>query len=163
MKIPDLLLIGTVFLLGFLSGVYIISSNHKVVELPLNNFGFYNFSFDKAPPDFVSEDKIQVYDDRVVIFVEGASLSRYAPTGSMVPVFDERSNGLRVKVRSVDDVNVGDIISFKKNGDLIVHRVIEKGEDEKGVYFTTKGDNNNISDGKIRIENIEYKTIGVIW
>lgn len=54
-------------------------------------------------------------------------------------------------------------ISFKKDGDLIVHRVIEKGVDDMGVYFITKGDSNNVSDGKVRFEDIEYKTIGVIW
>ena len=41
--------------------------------------------------------------------------------------------------------------------------VIEKGIDEDGIYFITKGDNNSITDGKIRFEDIEYITVGVIW
>jgi hypothetical protein len=58
---------------------------------------------------------------------------------------------------------VGDIVSYRKGESLIVHRVIEKGVDEEGIYFVVKGDNNSISDGKIRFEEIEYITVGVIW
>jgi hypothetical protein len=46
---------------------------------------------------------------------------------------------------------------------LIIHRVVEKGVDFDGIYFIAKGDNNVVSDGKIRFEDIKYKTIGVIW
>jgi hypothetical protein len=44
-----------------------------------------------------------------------------------------------------------------------VHRVIDKGIDEKGVYFVTKGDNNSVVDGKVRFKDIEYVTIAIIW
>ncbi len=46
---------------------------------------------------------------------------------------------------------------------LIVHRVVDKGVDSDGVYFITKGDNNNYSDGKVRFEEIEYITIGILY
>ena len=54
-------------------------------------------------------------------------------------------------------------MSFEKDNDLIIHRVTERGEDSDGIYFITQGDNSNITDGKIRFEDIKYVTIGVIW
>ena len=91
-----------------------------------------------APSDFISENNIKVYSDKIVIEVENASLSKYAPTGSMKPLFDHSSNGIRIKPVSEDDINIGDIITFKEGNLLIIHRVIEKGIDNNGVYFITK-------------------------
>jgi len=164
-----ILIFCIIFLLGFFSANFIgtvADYTDLKTEIPfLDNF-ILNSSWNEnvsAPSDSVLEDNIEIYEDRVVIYIDNASLSRYAPTGSMIPVLDEDSNGIRIKVSSADEVNVGDIISFYSGEDLIIHRVIEKGIDEKGVYFVTKGDNNPVSDGKIRIEDIEYKTVGMIW
>ncbi|MEN9625785.1 MAG: hypothetical protein RL557_113 [archaeon] len=129
-------------------------------EFPFSSF---NFSSLAAPSDSIHQDQIEIFDDRIVIHVRDASVSDYAPTGSMKPLLNEKSNGIRVKPLSEDDIQVGDIISFRSGGLLIVHRVVEKGLDSDGVYFITKGDNNALSDGKIRFSDIEYKTVGVIW
>jgi hypothetical protein len=45
----------------------------------------------------------------------------------------------------------------------IVHRVIDKGVDENGYWFVTKGDNNKQADGKVYWEDVKYVTIGVIY
>ena len=148
------------FLVGFLSAnllsFYLISG----VELP---FLFWNSSNNEAPFDFIDERDISIYHDRIVIFIDDASLSRYAPTGSMLPIFDQGANGIRIAPDSEDDIHVGDIISYERVGRLIVHRVVEKGLDEEGVYFITKGDNNEISDGKVRFNSIKYVTVGILW
>jgi hypothetical protein len=158
----EVLIMLSVFLLGFLS-CYTLNYFDDSYEIPvLRNIGFGNFDLD-APSDFVRESDIEVLDDRVVIYLDDASLSAYASTGSMVPVFNENANGIRVRIRSVDEISAGDIITFREGEFLIVHRVIEKGVDSEGVYFITKGDNNNIDDGKIRFEDVKYKTVGVIW
>ena len=81
----------------------------------------------------------------------------------MLPVLDQESNGIRIVPKSENEVNEGDIITFKQDNLLIVHRVVEKGIDNQGVYFITKGDNNSLSDGKIRFKDIEYITIGVLY
>ncbi|MEK6872337.1 MAG: hypothetical protein AABX16_05525 [Nanoarchaeota archaeon] len=126
-------------------------------------FDEHIFNTSHAPSNYLSEEQIEVYDDRIVIYINGSSLSHYADSGSMKPLLDAKSNGIRIKPDSVDDISVGDIISFRHNDLLIVHRVIQKGKDEEGVYFITKGDNNILSDGKARFDQIEYKTIGVLW
>lgn len=162
MQIDKILKISIIFLLGFLSanlvGYYLVYG----LETPLNYLGFGNNS-NKSPFDFVKEEQIQIYNDKIIIYIDDASLSRYAATGSMIPVLDKDSNGIRIKPKSEQDIHIGDIITFKQDNHLIVHRVIDKGTDEQGIYFITKGDNNSESDGKIRFNNIEYITIGVIW
>jgi signal peptidase I len=68
-----------------------------------------------------------------------------------------------------DKYEVGDIISFIKNDEVITHRIIKKNKD----LYKTKGDNNKLSDkfnvieseiigkliGKIRVNKIIVKNI----
>ncbi|OGJ16955.1 hypothetical protein A3K73_02085 [Candidatus Pacearchaeota archaeon RBG_13_36_9] len=150
------------FLLGFVSCTLfnLVSSD---LEMPVNIGTLSFMPALNSPGDWIKEGRIHVYENAVVIDVEGASLARYAPTGSMRPVLDDKSTGIRIQPKSQEQINVGDIVTFEKNGELIVHRVIDRGEDSEGVYFITKGDNNDVTDGKIRFEDIKYVTIGVLW
>lgn len=165
MNIEKIIKISIIFLLGFLSanfiGLYLVYG----LEMPisLNGFSLISNDNDSVPFDFVDESQIEIYNDKIVIYVDNASMSRYAPTGSMKPLLDENSNGLRIVPESEEDIHIGDIITFRKGSYLIVHRVVDIGTDRQGTYFITKGDNNNINDGKVRFENIKYITIGVIW
>lgn len=166
MKVDKVLVFGMIFLMGFISAnllsFYFVYGLEKPFPVNFSSF-FSNNSNNEAPFDFIKENQIEVYDNKVVINVNGASISKYAATGSMKPTLDENSNGIRVIPKSEDNIHLGDIITFEQNGNLIIHRVIEKGTDNEGVYFITKGDNNNISDGKIRFKDIKYVTIGIIW
>lgn len=146
-----------VFFIGFLTcmSVSLISA----VEIP---FGF-NTADIEAPGNWIKKGQIQVYDDKVVINVNGASMSRYAPTGSMLPLLDEYSNGIRIVPENEGDIEIGDIITFEKDDMLVVHRVVDKGTDEQGTYFITKGDNSPISDGKVRFKDIRYVTIAIVY
>jgi len=164
MKALKIIGICIIFLLGFTSANCLNYINYSVEFPYLNSLGIgISDNNSVAPSDFVKENQIHIYDDRIVIDIEGASLSQYAPTRSMIPVLDEGSNGIRIVPDSEQEIHVGDIITFKQDNHYIVHRVIEKGRDNKGVYFIAKGDNNNVSDGKVRFSDIKYKTIGVIW
>ena len=153
-----------VFLIGILLGTVLNFCLTYGMENPfLNGLGVTNNMSSNGPFDFVKENQIEIYPDRIVIKVENASVSRYAPSGSMIPVLNDKSNGIRIKPKSESEIHIGDIITFERDGLLIVHRVIEKGSDEKGNYFITKGDNNGVSDGKVRFSDIKYITIGIIW
>ena len=60
------------------------------------------------------------------------------------------------------DYKVGDIITY--GSENIVHRIIEVGQDNEGIYYLTQGDNNQVNDGvKIRFLDIKYLTIGVLY
>lgn len=58
------------------------------------------------------------------------------------------------------DLKVGDIVTFKKNGKVITHRIIKISNEDDITTYITKGDNNNIADEeKLTIEDIEGKEI----
>jgi signal peptidase I len=117
----------------------------------------------KAPGNWIQEKDITIKGEYIQIHAPNASLSKYAATGSMKPTLDKGTNGIRIPPQGEETIQEGDIISYKWGNNIIVHRVIEKGKDEKGTYYITKGDNNNLTDGKIRYKDILYITIGVLW
>lgn len=162
--IKKVLKVSLAFFIGFLSCLFLLYLvDGDYMETP-RGFGFsFDFGLSKAPSNWISEDKIIVLEDRVILNIKEASLSNYAPTGSMKPVLDFGANGIRIKPENEDDIQIGDIVSFKSENKLIVHRVVEKMKDEKGFYFITKGDNNNFADDKIRFKDIEYVTVGIIY
>ncbi|MCA9485488.1 MAG: hypothetical protein KC506_01440 [Nanoarchaeota archaeon] len=116
-----------------------------------------------VPSDHFSSKDILVFDDYVKIKVEGARITNYDDTGSMLPTLGYGVNGISVKPESEEEISVGDIVSYWKDEKLIVHRVIEKGFDSEGVYFVTKGDNAATSDGKIRFSDIEHVLVGLVY
>lgn len=119
-----------------------------------------------SPSDSISESQIQIYDDRVVIYVDNAFLAEYLDTNSMDPVLDAGANGLLVIPESEGDIEVGDIVSYQPEGisDLVVHRVASIGTDSLGVYYTLKGDNNKSSDPeRVRFSQIRYETLVIIY
>jgi len=67
----------------------------------------------------------------------------YVLTGSMKPTAEKGDIVLTVPVRKV---KIGDILSFKKDGVVITHRVVEIREEFGETYFLTKGDSNKFND-----------------
>ena len=154
-----LILMGSlIFLVGFLS-CYLYNSLYVGYETPF----VMGIDSDEYPGNWINQKDIKVYDDKVVIYIDDASLSKYADTGSMLPVLGADSNGIRVKPENPEQIQVGDIISFEKSDKLIVHRVVAKGVDEKGDYFITKGDNNTNTDGKVYFNQVRYVTVVMIY
>lgn len=89
-----------------------------------------------------------------------------AGTGSMYPTIKVNTTLLMKKYQN-EDLCVGDIIEFKKDGKIfklnstgngdktVLHRIIKQGEDSEGVYYGTRGDNNKYEDNlKIRKDDI---------
>lgn len=152
------------FLIGFLSAsfifIFLYGSSFEYPFVTGNVVSNLNMT---SPANFLDEKDILIFEDMVILKVKGASLSNYAGTGSMEPLINSKTNGIRIVPESEEDVAVGDIVSYLYEDKLIVHRVIEKSKDEEGIYFITKGDNSEFYDDKIRFEDIKYKTIGVIW
>jgi len=79
-------------------------------------------------------------------------------------LLDEGYNGLEFIPRTVEDIHVGDVISFNYEGDIYVHRVVEINEDGLGWFALTKGDNlYNIDNGKRRFKDIKGVIFGVVF
>lgn len=98
---------------------------------------------------------------------EGAFLFGYRPvyilTGSMEPYMMTNGVCLTKKVDSMDDIAVGDVVTFHIAGDNgknlnITHRIISI---DNGIV-NTKGDNNSVSDDlPLTIDNIDAKVVCV--
>lgn len=83
-------------------------------------------------------------------------------SGSMQP---DLMIGDIVIVKNCDknDINVGDIISYRSGQSVITHRIVEFIESDGQTGYITKGDNNNVKDNVVvKFEDIEGKYIGKI-
>lgn len=116
-----------------------------------------------APHDFIDEKNIIIEQDKIIINLSDYVISRYDSSQSMIPILDKGTNGIGIKPNSPEDIHIGDIVSFFQEENLIVHRVIEKGVDEQGIFFITKGDNNDLNDGKIRFWQIDSVLVIIIY
>ena len=62
---------------------------------------------------------------------------------------------LHIEARLMDDISIGSIAVFRRNGHLFGHRAIAKGVDDDGPYIVTRPDRSNQgNDGPIREQNI---------
>ena len=98
---------------------------------------------------------------------EGVFLLGYRPvlvlTGSMEPYMMTNGIALTKEVDSLDDIAVGDVVTYHVMNDngrklLITHRIVAI---DDGLIYT-KGDNNNVIDGyPLPMDNVEAKVVGV--
>lgn len=125
----------------------------------------------QSPSDHVKEEQIQVYQDKVVLKLDDPEWSSFTNTNSMDPFLDVGANAIELKPRSVFDIHIGDVVSYrpiqKDSGfasTSVVHRVVDVGIDKEGRYFLLKGDNNPVADAeKVRFEQIEGIVVAVVY
>ena len=79
-------------------------------------------------------------------------------SGSMEDVFSV-GDVILIKETKQEEIKKGDIVTFKKEN-IITHRIVEINKNNDAMYYTTKGDNNNVNDAeKVKYEEIEGKYI----
>ena len=93
--------------------------------------------------------KVFLHDQLPMPFGIGLSV---VLTGSMVPTLNVNDV---VVIKSYDSYSVGDIVVFQKDGDMVIHRMIEYDEAEEMIK--TKGDANNVDDGYTSIDAVKGK------
>jgi hypothetical protein len=119
-----------------------------------------------SPLDRILEDDILVTNEKVVLNIKGAEWASFTDTNSMDPVIDAGAHAIEIIPKSEDEIDVGDIVAYESDyaEGSIIHRIVYKGQDEKGTYFVLKGDNNPVSDpGKIRFEQIKRVVVAIIY
>jgi len=120
-----------------------------------------------SPSAAIDAEDIRVLGDRVEIRVPNVIPAVFTDTNSMDPVIDAGTTALELTITSPNQVQVGDIVSYETSlapGIFVIHRVVEKGADEDGVYFILKGDNNPTTDPeKVRPEQLRRKVIGLLY
>lgn len=162
-RIAKLGFIISIFMLGWIMASVQIGT----IETPWD-YGFLSSGNFKrySPSDRISQDQIRVYDDRVILDLQGATWATYADTNSMDPIFDAGANGIELPPQSPDNLYVGDVISFENpaGSGLIVHRITKIGEDDEGWFARTRGDNNLTRDPfKVRFENVHGVLVGILY
>lgn len=159
-------MLAIIFALGFLSSnIYaaINTENPQQLQKPIDDTTTDEIP---SPNDWINENQILVYNSQVVLDLKNAEWATFTDTHSMEPVLSSRANAIEVRPKTADDIKVGDIVSYKSEyaEGTIIHRVIEKNEDEQGVYFILKGDNNPTQDpGKIRFEQIQRVVVAIVY
>lgn len=117
-----------------------------------------------SPGDWIKEEQIKVYGSRVILDIPHANWSKFTNTNSMDPFIDEHANAIEIIPKDPADIQQGDIISYHTVFGTLIHRVIEVGEDEKGIYYLVQGDNNSFPDPfKVRFEDVEGVLVAIIY
>ena len=80
----------------------------------------------------------------------------------MLPALNEYSTGIEIIPESPDEINVGDIVVYEKNGEQIIHRVKLIKEKNYEKIFILQGDNDNFKE-EVKFENIKYILVGVLY
>ena len=159
--------IKTILILGFVGFMtaWLASGIMANSEKPasLNVFSGFN-SERQSPSDLIKENQIHVYEDRIVLDIEGAVWSRFTDTNSMDPILDTGANAIEIVPKSAADIHVGDIASYDSEYGTVIHRVVSTGFDADGWYAVFKGDNNAMPDpGKVRFDQIRRVVVALIY
>ena len=152
-----ILIIFAVLLVIFSIGVISLSDK----QIPANFLGGEELF---SPSDWVKENQIKVYKNKITLDIQDASWATFTNTNSMDPFIDETSHAIEILPDDANEINVGDVISYKSSYGTIIHRVIEKSRDEEGIYFLVKGDNNRFQDPfKVRFEDVKGVVVAVVY
>ena len=152
-----ILIIFAVLLVIFSIGVISLSDK----QIPANFLGGEELF---SPSDWVKENQIKVYKNKITLDIKNATWATFTNTNSMDPFIDETSHAIEILPDDANEINVGDVISYKSSYGTIIHRVIEKSRDEEGIYFLVKGDNNRFQDPfKVRFEDVKGVVVAVVY
>lgn len=154
--LAKLLLLAAMFSLGFVtSAIFDSQMRYALSDTALSVV---------SPADKIRPEDVKVYPDRTVIDREGIIWAKIKDTHSMEPVLNSDSISLELKPLSPKDISVGDIITYAKDKLIIIHRVIEVGNDDYGWYAVTRGDNNHESDPwKVRFDQVNGIVVGILY
>ncbi len=166
MSIRGVMLLVIAFAIGFTSAG-IADVNIENVQKPLASILPFGTAPEvNSPSDWIKEEQIRVYDNRIIIDIENPEWARFTDTNSMDPVFDYGSNAIEIVPEKPEQIHVGDIASYnsKYATGTIIHRIIEIDSDEGGWFAKMKGDNNPYSDPeKIRFNQIQRIVVAIIY
>ena len=92
-------------------------------------------------------------------FEGDVDVAKALDTGSMLPTFDDDI----LIITKPEDLRIGDIVLYRSDSNLIVHRIVDMEQRQNGWYYRIKGDNNMWDDGWFHESAIEWKVIGVLY
>ncbi len=152
----------TILIYVLLIAFFLILASAAV--LSFTGFGLFTAPERHSPSDWITEDQISVYSDKVILNVLNPIWAKFTNTNSMDPFIDELANAIEIKPRSAEQIQIGDVISYQTSYGTVIHRVVQKNADTQGVYYIVQGDNNTLQDPvKVRFAEVEGVVIAVIY
>ncbi len=119
-----------------------------------------------TPPHKVNMNDFYISPDSKRIYLNwDTPISGSKTTGiSMNPLVGESSVVLYQLQTASTGIEVGQIILFENELGIIMHQVVEIGQDDLGWYAITRGYNNPANDSiKVREGNLKGIALGVMW
>ena len=118
-----------------------------------------------SPSNWIAEEDIQLFEDRIVIALDDPQWAVFEDTNSMDPVLDSGAHGLQRVPEHPDELHVGDIISFSRPGTagIVIHSIIAIGRDAEGWSSVPKRHTTPGSDGKVRFTQVHRVLVGVLY
>ncbi len=120
----------------------------------------------ESPADRIKDSDVNAFSNSVRIDIKNAKWRNYIDSNSMDPLIDEGTTTIEINPKYPSDIKIGDIVAYDVDGYdyAFVHRVVDIGNDEEGVYFITKGDNFYKEDpDKLRFSDIEGIVVGILY
>ncbi len=142
--------------------------------IPLFGFWIIYYKINKKekkvkPKDISSMNPLKWIPSFLLLFIMIAFIIGLFPTYPLVVYSDSMKPSFRVgdivlmKKEKIDKIEIGDVIGYISNKNIIVHRVIQKNNQRGNIVFITKGDNNpNVDQKSINKEQVIGKVIYVI-
>lgn len=146
--LPDLKWINTA-LIGILGPIFFLMSMQSIY---VNHSKAKKEKLDDKDDDIMSWVFTSIISIIIIWFAVGVFpiYPSVIITGSMEPDIKPGDVILVEKIADIKDINsikINDVIQFKRDGVLISHRVIDiKNDEDQGLQFKTKGDNNSGAD-----------------
>ena len=173
-KIRDITIVLVLLLFAITSFTagYLTAKNQEEIQLVTYDMALSgnllpnNNEVTSMPKDRINQEDITVLSDRVIINVDNPQWATFAPTKSMIPFLDSGAHAIQIKPLGEEDLEVGDIISYKSNlvDGIIIHRIITIDNDDRGWYALVQGDNNPSPDPeRVRFNQIERVLVAIIY
>ena len=121
-----------------------------------------------SPNDWVRCDQI-AYDEQTRTLKVGGlepevQVFGIADTGSMDGLMAYGHNVILTSNFDRNKLAAGDIVAYQVYANLVLHRIVEIGEDSQGRWYHTRGDNCIDNDPyRLRNDNIKWLCLGLIY
>ena len=139
--------------IAFVSAVIIDQDHTEFLEKPVNNA--IDSIIYRPGESRINKDKIQVYENAIVIEVYDAQVNN---KDIRDPLVNKDSNMIQIIPDLPQSIKEGDIITYEKEDRIKTNRVEIVGQDQKGYYYLISEEQD-----KVRFIDIKSIIIGILY
>lgn len=117
---------------------------------------YFEINAPESPAADIELGKFPIRDSSVVFISEG--------TGSMLPTIGKGHLIYAEPIKSIEELNIGDMVIRERTDTVVVHRVVAIGVHYGEEYVITSGDRTGVPDsGRATIEDVRYKVVAIVY